>query len=258
MEQSPLNDTSGLQRPWLEGPQHPPMPLTGAHVWMANINPAGPLSVEGLSTDEVRHAQAARSESFRSEFVRTRQILRELLGRYLQAPPASIRFQKNEYGKPSIVRPAGHELKFNLSHSAGTALFAFAWGREIGIDIDRMDRVTNWQAVAKRVFSEPDQRALATMPEAGGQAAFMRGWVRKEAYTKARGMGFKYGFSRVSVSLDTHGKGSLLISDEQDPSAPSTWVLRDLPLVAPAAAALAFETGVSDVRCWQIGPLRVT
>ena len=73
----------------------------------------------------------------REFFVAARGILRELAGAYLKKAPSELRFQYESEGKPSISpNNLDSPIRFNLSHSRETALYAFACGREVGIDVE--------------------------------------------------------------------------------------------------------------------------
>lgn len=240
---------------WPEGPQHPPVPVNAVHVWMADISSGegGTAGMEGLSAEEIQRAREARSIAYRDAFVRTRQTLRALLGRYLQVAPSEIALRTGEHGKLYLAPPFEQKLQFNLSHTAGIALIAFAWERQVGIDVDRLNRIADWQGVAKRSFSEREQIAIEALPESDRGASFMRGWIRKEAYAKARGAGFKYGFSRFSVSTAEHGTGSLLLNDTLDEAACRSWTLREIRVAPPLAAALAIENDAAEISFWRVG-----
>ena len=237
------------------------MPVGAVHVWAAQI--AGSMAVcdvpmDGLSPDERARAQAARSPAYRTEYVLTRLVLRELLGAYLQLSPSEIRVRYNEHGKPMLAPPLDQALQFNVSHCAGIALLAFTCGRELGVDVDRLDRVSDWQAVAQRNFSPEECATLAAMPESVRREACTRTWIRKEAYAKARGAGFSYGFTRFTVSATDCGEASGLRADTQDVTAPQGWWLRDLDMGSSMAASLAAEQGASALRCWRLSVARAT
>ena len=67
-------------------------------------------------------SRAARilSERNRTLWIRSRGVLRALLGRYLERDPRELRFVLGPHGKPALGREgmdAGEDLRFNLSHS---------------------------------------------------------------------------------------------------------------------------------------------
>src|SRR5208283_4515005 len=110
------------------------------HVWRTNLD-LSPSMVgrfqNTLSVDEQLRAHRFYFRKDRERFVVARGLLRTILGRYLDRAPQNVAFTYNQYGKPSIVSKAGAEsIRFNVSHSHGTALYAITRGLEIGVDLE--------------------------------------------------------------------------------------------------------------------------
>jgi 4'-phosphopantetheinyl transferase len=140
-----------------------------------------------LLEDEVHRADRFRFPKDRNHFTIARGTLRILLSHYLKLEPGQIRFEYNQYGKPSLHPVIGpSDLKFNLSHSGKLALYAFARRREVGIDIeDTRRRIKQAGDIAKRYFSEYENQSFQSLPEDLRREAFFNCWTRKEAYIKA-------------------------------------------------------------------------
>ncbi len=64
-------------------------------------------------------------------------LVRIILGDYLNFPPEKILFNKNKYGKPSIIRPVV-KSNFNISHSGDDIIVIFDPKRTVGIDIENI------------------------------------------------------------------------------------------------------------------------
>jgi 4'-phosphopantetheinyl transferase len=239
------------------GPDHPVGAAGEVHVWLAPLNEPVPYEstlLASLADAERTGAGPTPLAAFRDRFVRSRATLRDLLSRYLQLSPSEIPIQRDELGRPSLAPPLAGALDFNLSHTADWALFAFGWGRRVGVDLERLDRGVEWRSIAPRGFSELERRGLEGASDADGARIFLRGWLRKEAYAKARGEGFAYGFADFSVSLDERIQGPGLLEDRRDPAAVGRWWIRDLPLPPPLAGALAGEGPCEVVRGWRYAP----
>ena len=157
-------------------------------------------------------------------------------------------------GKPSLACGGRHDLRFNLAHTDGRVLMAFACHREVGVDLGRLDRNLDWRAVAGRVLSESELQALNQRPKDQQRQAFMQVWVRKEAYAKARGGGFQYGFARFSVAmtdLDKTRTGSALLADDTDANAADEWSLFDLEMPSAFVGAMSIQGGHPvPMACW--------
>jgi 4'-phosphopantetheinyl transferase len=55
-----------------------------------------------LSPDEITRAERFHFQRDQKRFVRCRAALRDILGRYLNLPPAGIRFRYQSNGKPEL------------------------------------------------------------------------------------------------------------------------------------------------------------
>ena len=85
----------------------------------------------------------------RKQFIAGRALVRRLLGRYLGRKPEDLRFDYGQDGKPAL-RDDDSDLRFNLSHSGGTALLAVTRSRELGVDVERVRDDVDHLAVSER------------------------------------------------------------------------------------------------------------
>src|SRR5712692_5460725 len=139
---------------WNISPIHIPLAINEVHVWRASLE--APLNVVNLlksvlSPDEYTHASRFYFEKDRRHWIVAHGVLRLLLGRYLDFEASELKFVINDYGKPALAQPP-HEarLHFNLSHSGKLALYAFAYDREVGIDVEYMRTPFDYEEVASR------------------------------------------------------------------------------------------------------------
>jgi 4'-phosphopantetheinyl transferase len=151
-----------------------------------------------LSAQERERAARFRFERDRRRYILRHGKLRELLSDYLNCAPARICFAYNSFGKPSV---AGGALRFNVSHSHGTALFVFARGVEVGCDIERRDPRFVCDQIPERFFSALEAQTLRSLPASSRTRAFFNCWTRKEAFIKARGCGLSLPLDSFDVSL---------------------------------------------------------
>jgi 4'-phosphopantetheinyl transferase len=151
-----------------------------------------------LSADE--HARAARFvfERDRHRFVVCRGALREALGALIDCEPARLAFRYSHHGKPSLLHGG---VQFNVSHSAGLALFAFSKGAAVGVDVESLERHVDSETLAARFFSRDEADDLLMLPPPQRSEAFFNGWTRKESYIKATGDGMSRPLDSFSVTL---------------------------------------------------------
>jgi 4'-phosphopantetheinyl transferase len=128
-----------------------------------------------LSAEERNRADQFRFERDRRRYVGRRGVLRELIGSYLDCDPAGVAFVHNAYGKPTIAQC---DLRVNLSHSHGMALYAFCRNADVGCDIERRDPKFAAEQIPERFFSRDEVRALRSLPLNEQTEAFFNCWTR--------------------------------------------------------------------------------
>jgi 4'-phosphopantetheinyl transferase len=218
------------------------------HVWRAHLD-CGAAALEryhaSLSADEKDRAGRFRFDKDRNSFVATRGILRDLLGKYAGRAPAEIEFEYGERGKPSLRANDHSNVQFNVSGSHGLALFGFALGRQLGIDVEliRPDFVA--EKIAARYFAPREVEELRSLPPSQLAEGFFRGWTRKEAYIKARGEGMRISLNSFSISL-TPGQPATLQCEDCE-----RWSLYSLEPGENYEGALVAEGKNLRIRCWE-------
>jgi 4'-phosphopantetheinyl transferase len=154
----------------------------------------------------------------------------------------------------SVSQSTRHsDVSFNVSHSGELALLAVGRGREVGIDIERMDAHTDMDALARRFLSEAERSCLASLEGPGRRAAFYRAWTSKEAYLKARGVGLSVPLDSFDVSFRPGAPPRLLASREVG-AAVARWTLMELPTGPDYAAVLAIDGTPRTIRLWHWSP----
>jgi 4'-phosphopantetheinyl transferase len=214
-------------------------------LWQAGLDdPAQPLPELWalLSDDERARAERFRLERDRRRFAVCRGLLRRLLAPLTGLPPAGLRFRYGASGKPALeAAGAAGDLRFNVSHSDGVALYAVTRGREVGVDLERVRPVRYVEQIAERFFSAPECDALRAVPPDAKLDAFFTCWTRKEAYVKARGEGLGYPLDRFAVTVAPGGPAVLSPAGGADERETAPWSLRGLQQPDGFVAALAVE-----------------
>jgi 4'-phosphopantetheinyl transferase len=183
------------------------------------------------------------SERDRKLWMRSRGVLRALLGRYLGKDPATLRFLASPYGKPALLdhAPEGSSpgpdpessavtrMQFNLSHSGGLALYVFAAGVSVGVDVELARRPIDEVAIASRTFGASEAERLRELDPETRRREFLRAWVRHEARLKCLGVG-------IGGAAAASGK-----------SVP--WIA-ELHTGPRGAGAVAADQAPRQLRCW--------
>ena len=199
------------------------------------------------------HAERGRANRFRFErdrgrFVAARGRLRAVLGCYAKLPPELLTFEIGPYGKPALARVSGeHRVQFSLSHSYGVGVVAVGLEDELGIDIERLRPFDDALAIAERLFTAEEQRALRALPDAARPDAFLRHWTGKEAVVKSLGRGLSQPLDGFGLRLD--GPGAQRVDVVCDGVSVARWVSSVPPLRQGFVATLAAAGRPPGVRC---------
>lgn len=207
-------------------------------VFRADLDLAQDDLVELLCERELQRASGIRSGLARRRWMRSRGILRSIVGSALGCDPASIRFELSRAGKPMLApgqgsallegptlgagriararctlpsecspsfQPWASSVHFNLSHSGGLAVYALSRGQELGVDLELIRRRPNEVALAARVLGGRVAAELAGLDGRARTETFLRAWVAQEARLKCVGCGLSApapdgAFADVSVS----------------------------------------------------------
>ena len=240
-------DSSGRIPAGLNNPAGPvfttPLKLGAdeVHVWLATLDdyPADSLRLL-LAEDELARAARFHFDKDRNHYTVTRGLLRKLLAAYLSLPAEDLRFSYAEKGKPALEESQRSLLNFNLAHSYGMAVYAFARNREVGVDLEFIREDLADEKIAERFFSPSEIDALGKLPAELRNHAFFDCWTRKEAYIKARGEGLSMPLNEFDVSLRP-GEAAALLRNHKDPAEVTRWSMQSIAAPAGYVAALVAE-----------------
>ena len=209
-----------------------------------------PLNVEAdafnalaawLQDDEQRIAERFHFERDRRRFIVARARLRQILAARLGTQPRAVEFAYTAHGKPMLAADsAGIDLRFNVSHCKDVAVFAFCRGREVGIDVEMIERIEGIDEVAAHFFSRNELHAYRALDEADKDAGFFNCWTRKEAFVKALGEGLRFPLDSFDVSLAPREPARILRVAGQN-GADCGWCLRGFSPLPGYVAAVVVE-----------------
>ena len=194
-----------------------------------------------LSDAERASAERFRREQDREAFVRMRGALRERLEKLIGAPAREIAFFLGPQGKPEIAPPWERDgWRFNVSHSGGLGLMAFAQGCTVGVDIEQHRSGIDELELARRFFSPKENARLIALPREVQSQAFFDCWTRKEAFIKALGGGLSVPLDCFAVSL-APGEPARLLSVNFAEEKAGAWGMADLRPRAGYSAAVVWS-----------------
>jgi 4'-phosphopantetheinyl transferase len=173
-------------------------------------------------------------------WARSRGVLRELLGRYLERAPRELGFVTGAHGKPSLSEYPDEShasrsttqpdagLHFNLSHSGRVALYAVTNVSPVGVDVETYGRAIESRALARRVLDPSETMRLEGLDVTARERESLGVWTRREAESKCRGTG---------------------LSGRADGWDTQLWV-KELDVCGTAAMAIALFREPRKVTCW--------
>lgn len=185
-----------------------------------------------LGQDERERAQTFKLPQMRDRYIAVRGMLRQTLAGYLDVAPESLRFEVNEYGKPSLLCGSLH---FNLSHSADVLMIAVANFAEIGIDVETIKMRPSLDSLAKRCFSANELTGWRQLPQDQKLQCFYRLWTKKEAFVKAVGRGIALGLELCEFELEVGGQ---LLAIPPDYGPVLAWQVTELAVSPEIGGAL--------------------
>ena len=157
-----------------------------------------------LTAEEALRERRFHFQHDRDLYLLSRALTRAVLGQYCGAPPGNLAFAAGPYGRPTLTSPQS-SLVFNLSHTRGLVALAVGYDRELGVDVETLQR-QNLLDVADRFFASTEVVDLQALPEERRHERFFEFWTLKESYIKARGMGLQLPLDKFAFHFwsDSH------------------------------------------------------
>ena len=195
-----------------------------------------------LSDTERQRASRFAFDRDRRRFTVARAWLRRLLSARLGVRPETVELVYGANGKPALARRfADSDLRFNVSHSAELAVYVFAAGREVGIDVEEVRILQDADDIASRFFSRRENEAYLALDPRDKPLGFFNCWTRKEAFVKALGDGLSYPLDRFDVSL-APGEPPRILRVASTPGDHCGWRAESFSPASGFVAAVVTET----------------
>lgn len=169
---------------------------------LADISNLGRLRAR-LSDKERQRVDGYKVREPREVSLLARALLRTELARRVGVKPLDLSFDVRASGKPDLRHDDASipDWRFSVSHTGPHVAIAFALGHDVGIDIERLDRLAEPLDIATRFFTPKEVERLQSTPPGELHRTFFAGWTRKEAIVKARGITMAESLATLSVDL---------------------------------------------------------
>ncbi|WP_101926273.1 MULTISPECIES: 4'-phosphopantetheinyl transferase family protein [Luteimonas] len=174
---------------------------------------------------------------------RAESLVRPWLAAALRVPVDALGLQRDAYGRPQLAvagrADLGGRFDTNWSHSGEHLLVALGDGVDVGVDIEWLRPRPRSMALADRFFAPSEAAALARLPPAEAEAAFVRLWCAKEAVLKAHGHGLSFGLHRLCFAAE--GDRWRLVDCDPALGTPADWALHAFVPAPGYLATLAWR-----------------
>lgn len=180
-----------------------------AEVWHGTVDEVLTVFPEQnvLSEEEIQRRDNFQFEKDQKSFAAAHVLTRNMLSRFADIKPADWCFETGPYGRPEIAKDLmDNPVFFNISHKPDAVCCLVSNIPECGVDLEDNARQVDWGLVAPKVFTTQE------MAYSGSEDQRFRNlWCLKEAYMKARGLGFNMDpvscnmvMDGIEVALEDH------------------------------------------------------
>lgn len=221
-----------------------------AHVWFITPESVGdPSILQRCHAMLDAHERERLGRFFRADdrhhYLVSHALVRTVLSKYADIPPACWIFSHGKHGRPEIKNQNTPALRFNLTHTAGLVGCVVTLKSDCGIDAEKTSPRHNPLSIAKRMFSDAEFRELQQLKGLAHLEYFFRRWTLREAYVKALGIGISFPTRKLDFEIDSEDSTSVMFhadlrENDQD------WqfqLLRPTPEHIAAVAIRISDTG---------------
>jgi 4'-phosphopantetheinyl transferase len=178
----------------------------------------------------------------KNRYITSRGALRNILGEYLNQPPASVTFGIDIGKKPFILNTGATPLHYNISHSGNWILLAVSTST-IGADIELINYSFDYKEVIDDIFNPEEVNYIKqTQPI----ERFFQLWTRKEALTKATGKGLDDNMKAMPGLDGVHFVQSNLIASSNN------WLISSFNVQGQYEASIASNPAISEMLFWDV------
>ena len=251
-------------------------------IWIASISEftEHQSALDGVLTlDERAHVQHAHAG--RTTATVSRGLLRLVLARYLDLPPAEVEIDRScpdcgrSHGRPRLVEPrrgsaasgkskgddplgpprgsaAGQDIEFSVTHGGDVLVLAFADRAPVGVDVEPVGELDDVDPeLVDFTLTAAERQRLLEVPGPERRRIFLRHWTAKEAILKALGTGLDVEPQAVTLPpFPIMGKVAVAL-----PGSPTVelWI-RDVEVGPAHVCMLATGHQVPELRMARLSP----
>lgn len=186
-------------------------------------------AVERLLGHEAGRLDTIGGAGARDRFTVSRLLLKYAAGALLDAEPADLELARGPNGRPYLRGFSRFEI--TLSHTGRTVAVGLSGLGPIGVDVEQPGRPAYATGLAEDICTPYERSVLDWLPPEDRNAAVIRLWTLKEAYSKALGLGTRLSFRSFGFTTPaTDGTAPRLLKADGQPSDTGGWQFETHPL----------------------------
>lgn len=230
-----MNEQYGLKPNWRQPDEgiHPTLGESEIHLWWLRLklNPSQQETAFSLLSDIQKDKYHRRkSTELKQAYLAGRYYLLSLLGQYTATPANEVLLSYSRLNKPYLSNEQ-HNIEFNFTDTninndkarSSHGLFAFCKNHPIGVDIESLDRQTDFINISSKRFSQAEQDFVTNEYGETDSRRCLAIWTRKEAFGKAIGKGINFKMNAVNLASPDSFELNFSSHDED-------WRLRQIQL----------------------------
>jgi 4'-phosphopantetheinyl transferase len=217
-----------------------PLPLGRVEVWWARLD--SPEKQESDHPDDLNEARQITGTDRPRAFLVSRTILRDLLGDYIGSLPEAVELRRDApEARPYVAGKP--DLSFSIARRWPIAVFAFACGRAVGVDLEKTADVERQGALPDSFLSSAERGVIAKIPQPERRLDVLKRWALKEAIAKGTGLGARLPFAEIDLGPRAPGATARIAC----PGWPEGWQAAILPAAPGLVAAVAVQGEWTDL-----------
>ena len=215
------------------------------HVWQVstNITPAAFVEYKNVLTEkETARIPYFKFKEAKDTYIASQGALRMLMSGYLGISPDLVKLGRKKKGKPySIDNP---NLNFNISNSGKTAVIAFSYDSEVGIDIEQIRHLPDLDELITRNFTSREIKFITAKAEEKVRR-FFRFWTVKESYLKAIGEGMRLTPDNLEFAIEN---GSIRLLSVKGVFEQEDWNFKEFSTSTDYVGTITYEQDNTAIR----------
>ncbi len=227
-----------------------PLPRHEAHLWLVKPETIRDSTVlvefrTLLSAEERQQCDRFHFPEDSHQYLISHTMVRKVLSRYVDLPPAEWRFSRSKHGRPEIANRDVPNIRFNLTHTRGLAACIVTRESECGVDAEKLGSRHDLTGIAQRMFPAEERLLLEHLSSEEQIEAFFARWTLREAFVKAKGIGISYPTRKLHFDITDDDTIRVRFDTELDED-DSQWQFKLLRPTEEHIAATALRAGGPD------------